>query len=218
MQTVKHVVISAAGLGSRLELDMPKCLVEVGGRKLIDYQLDLLAEIEDVRIVVGFREEEVIDHIRKIRDDVIFVRNPDYQTTTNSYSVYLGSRNLQEPFITLDGDLLIEPRSFEDFLRQCGKGKSIVGITKTKTEEAVFVEIDETEHIIAFQRERRSDFEWTGIAYLDGIKIVKDAGYIYHVIEKHLPLKAFEISCHEIDTPQDLAGAHEFLRTLETNS
>lgn len=82
MPTPKHAVISAAGLGSRLELNMPKCLVEIGGRKVIDYQLDLLREIEDLRIVVGFMEEAVISHVREIRNDVLFVRNPDYRTTS----------------------------------------------------------------------------------------------------------------------------------------
>jgi len=50
--------------------------VQVDGHTLIDYQLDLLRDVPDVRIVVGFKEEEVIEHVRKKRPDAVFVRNP----------------------------------------------------------------------------------------------------------------------------------------------
>lgn len=208
MQTIKHAVISAAGLGSRLELNMPKCLVEVGGRKIIDYQLDLLTDIEDVRVVVGFMEEAVIEYVRKIRSDVIFVRNPDYRTTTNSYSVYLASKDLKEPFISIDGDLLIKEESFKNFISHCGKGKNIIGITDSKTEEAVFIRLDEAkENITGFQQTPKTPYEWSGLAYLHDIKIMQNGGYIFKEIEKHLPLPAVNIVCHEIDTPEDLNSA-----------
>lgn len=213
MQIVEHVIISAAGMGSRLGLNIPKCLVEIEGRKLIDYQLDLLRDIPEIRIVVGFMEEAVIEHVTRIRKDVIFVRNPDYQKTTNSYSLYLASRDLKEPFISLDGDVLIDQRSFRLFVGQCGKGESIIGITKSKTEEAVFVDLDHKKNIIGFKLKPAAKFEWSGIAYFDNIAVHKDEGYVYKVIEKHLPLKSVEISCHEIDTPEDLRGAYSFLKS-----
>ncbi|UNM06417.1 MAG: NTP transferase domain-containing protein [Holosporaceae bacterium] len=76
MQPIKHAVILAAGLGSRLGLDLPKCLVEVHGKKLIEYQLNLLSEIPNVYIVVGFKEKKSWRWQKKVRPDVIFVRNP----------------------------------------------------------------------------------------------------------------------------------------------
>ena len=36
MQYPKHAVILAAGLGSRLGLNIPKCLVEIDGKKIIE--------------------------------------------------------------------------------------------------------------------------------------------------------------------------------------
>lgn len=208
MQPVKHAVISAAGLGSRLELNMPKCLVEVGPRRIVDYQLDLLKEIEDVRIVVGFMEDKVIDHVRNYRDDVIFVRNPDYRNTSNSYSLHLATRDLKEPFLAIDGDLLIEPASFRAFLSECNGNGSVVGITETKTEEAVFAELDATEQqVVGFSTEVRQPFEWCGVAYLKDVPVAKNTGFVFREIEKHLPLKSCRIACHEIDTPDDLNNA-----------
>ena len=37
MQTVENVVIAAAGMGKRLGMGIPKALVDVDGRKIIDY-------------------------------------------------------------------------------------------------------------------------------------------------------------------------------------
>ena len=89
---VKNAVICAAGLGSRLGLNVPKCLVPIGSEKLIYYLLQLVKDIENVHIVVGYKEEEVIKYVRSIRNNVVFVRNPNYNTTSNSHSLYLGSK------------------------------------------------------------------------------------------------------------------------------
>ncbi|MGY3189348.1 phosphocholine cytidylyltransferase family protein [Lysinibacillus sp. TE18511] len=212
MSIIKHAIISAAGMGTRLGMNMPKCLVEVNGRKIIDYLLELLKNIEDIRIVVGFMEEEVINYVKSIRSDVIFVRNPNFKITTNSYSVHLASKDLDEPFLIIDGDLIINKKSFENFLSNCEKKPehSLVGITKSKTEEAVFTAIkkeDNENYIKSFTREEQLDYEWSGLAYLNGIKIEKNGGYIFHELEKHLPIRCEIIECWEIDTPEDLENA-----------
>lgn len=205
MQNAKHAIISAAGLGSRLGLNIPKCLIEINGKPLIEYQLELLKGIEDVRIVVGFMEHKVIDCVRKLREDVVFVRNPDYKTTSNAFSVHLGTKDLKEPFIIIDGDLLIEKSSFDAFLNRCDGSNSIIGITKSKTEDAVFVTIDEKQKkMTKFHRTPKGEYEWTGIAYLKGIPIQKSGKYVFSEIEPHLPLAYHDIVCYEIDTPDDL--------------
>ena len=60
MSIIKHAVISAAGMGSRLGLNMPKCLLQFSGTTIIQHQLELLKDIEDIRIIVGFMEEAQI--------------------------------------------------------------------------------------------------------------------------------------------------------------
>ena len=205
---VKHAVISAAGFGSRLELNIPKCLINIGPRKVIDYQLELLRDIEDVRIVVGFMEDAVMDYVVRIRDDVLFVRNPDYQSTSNSYSLHLATKGLTAPFLTIDGDLLIDPKSFRCFLERCDGNQSIVGVTEAKSEEAVFAHLDSGEHEVrAFSLDEKSPYEWSGIAYLKNVEIEKNAGFVFREIDRFLPLPIQKIACHEIDTPEDLNNA-----------
>ena len=209
MQHIKHAVIGAAGIGSRLGLDMPKCLVPIGDKRIIDYQLMLLGSIPDVRVVVGFQEEIVIDYVRNIRPDVTFVRNPDYLTTSNSYSIYLASRHLMAPYLMIDGDLVFQVDSFYEFLAQASAGETLIGITQSKTEEAVFVECNESgKQIMRFFREPRAEYEWSGLALFNNISIRSTDQYIFEQLERYLPLKCHPIECFEIDTPDDLDRAH----------
>jgi choline kinase len=201
---IKNAIICAAGLGSRLGLDMPKCLVSIGGRPLIFHLLKALEDVPNIRIVVGFKEDEVINYVKSIRPDVIFVRNPNYFSTTNAYSLYLGSHDLSEPFLNIDGDMYITKENFQLFESEIVDNQDLIGITKSYTEDAVFVRLDEQSRVSEFSRDKISDFEWTGIAYFANVKIQSNGKYVYQELEKVLPIKACEVTCYEIDTPQDL--------------
>ncbi|MEM7573472.1 MAG: NTP transferase domain-containing protein [Bacteroidota bacterium] len=204
-QKPSTAVICVAGLGSRLGLDLPKCLVDFGRKKLIDYLLDLLTDFEEVRLVVGFKEEEVINYVRQIRKDVVFVRNPNFSTTTNSYSLYLGTSDLQQPYLTIDGDMIVDPESFKSFVDHCGGDQILLGTTRAKTDDAVFVEVDEEGLVQSFTREPISEWEWSGIAYFPAnFKVRQEGEYVYQELEPYLPFKSKAVRCWEIDTPNDL--------------
>lgn len=211
MQTIKHVIISAAGIGSRLGIDTPKCLVTVAGRKIIDYQLENLKDIDDIRVVVGFQEEKVIEHVSKVRSDAIFVRNPLYINTSTLQSIFLGAKYLNEPFLVLDGDVILERESFREFLMICQNDVPVIAITPSGTEDAVFVQtyINDNGDLFVdrFQREPKTDFEWTGIAYLKPELIKYENIYTYEALKEHVPLRASIIKCFEIDTQPDLLRA-----------
>jgi choline kinase len=201
---VDTVVICAAGLGSRLGLDTPKCLVKVGNQPLIYYLLKVLEDVKNIRIVVGFKEEEVIACVKAIRSDVVFIRNKNYMSTTNSYSLFLGSRDLSGPFVNIDGDMYLTQQNFDLFCSKINENEDLIAVTKSYTEDAVFVKLDDNQQVIAFSREKISDLEWTGIAYFSNVKISQEGKYVYQEIEKYLPVEAIEIECFEIDTPRDL--------------
>ena len=63
MQTALSVVISCAGIGSRLGLNSTKALINIDGKSLIAWQLELFKDVEDVRIVVGFQASLVIEEV-----------------------------------------------------------------------------------------------------------------------------------------------------------
>lgn len=201
---VKNAVICAAGLGSRLGLNVPKCLVPIGSKKLIYYLLQLVKDIENVHIVVGYKEEEVINYVRSIRNDIVFVRNPNYNTTSNSHSLYLGTKDFTEPYLTIDGDMILEQAEFDGFVNAIDPTQDLIGVSKAKTDDAVFTKVNEKGELVEFNRERIDEFEWCGIAYFVNVQIQSEANYIYEQIIPHLPLKSYCIECWEIDTPNDL--------------
>jgi choline kinase len=207
MSIIKHAIISAAGMGTRLGLNTPKCLLKFNGVSIIEHQLDLLKDIKDVRVVVGFMEEEVVKIVKSIRNDVIFVRNPNYQNTSNTYSISLATIGLTKPHILLDGDLLINKKSFNEFINAFDGKNSQVGITKSSTDDAVYVELNHDNEIKSFSRSKKSPHEWSGIACINNILVTKEDPYLYQILEKHLPLKAKLIECSEIDTAEDLNRA-----------
>ena len=60
-------LLLAAGKGKRIRgyTDRPKALVRVGGRPLIEYNLDMMlaAGIDRIVTVIGHRGEEVVEHL-----------------------------------------------------------------------------------------------------------------------------------------------------------
>ena len=59
----------AAGRGLRLNNlteEMPKCLIEINKKPLLDRQLEVLnsCNINDIAIVKGYKEEKILDLLR----------------------------------------------------------------------------------------------------------------------------------------------------------
>ena len=106
MRTLQHAVIAAAGFGSRLNKGIPKCLVDINGHKIIEYQLALLQDIPDVRVVVGYHANEVISFVKDIRPDVSFIVNEKFDTTSTLQSYYMGCHDIHDFFLLLDGDII----------------------------------------------------------------------------------------------------------------
>lgn len=214
MPPVRHAVIAAAGLGSRLGLGKPKCLVEVAGAGLIEHQLRLLKEIADVRVVVGFGEESVIESVLAVRRDVLFVRNAAYRSTTTVKSYADGARFLDDPCLYMDADIYFEPRSFEAFLGACEHSCPLVGITAAKTCDAVYSHLDARRHVAQFSRELPAPFEWANLVFAPPRYFEGADGAVFERLAADLPLASFEVVSYEVDREQDLSRARVFAEQL----
>ncbi|MEJ8311126.1 NTP transferase domain-containing protein [Agrobacterium larrymoorei] len=215
MSIVKHAVIAAAGLGSRLGHGKPKCLVEVEGVKILKHLLHLLDDVEDVRVVVGFEEKEVISELRKIRPDVLVVRNPGFRSTTTLHSYELGARHITGDCLFMDGDMLIEKESFKAFLQACRPNEACLAITKTKTRDAVFATVEDG-MVTSFRRDDPTTFEWANISWLPNAYFA-DIGNtpVYEQLKQFLPMRAHELVAYEIDNEQDLALAKDNIHLFQ---
>ena len=62
--------ILAAGVSRRLypeTYNTPKCLLDVGGKPIINYQLEAIQSIgiENVTMIIGYHREMLVDHVTK---------------------------------------------------------------------------------------------------------------------------------------------------------
>ena len=116
-------VILAAGVGSRLgslTKDKPKCLLKVGGKTIIDYQIESFASagINDILIVVGYQSKKVIDHCNKFKQlHISFIENSEYERTNSMYSLYLAIDKIYgQEFILCNGDMIFEHNIAADMI------------------------------------------------------------------------------------------------------
>ena len=209
MPVVENVVIAAAGMGTRLGAGRPKCLVEVGGRKIVEYQLELLRDIPHVYIVVGFCEQEVIDVVRKIRRDVIFVRNPDFQHTKTLESYYLASRVIDGKAVFMDGDMILEPASFARFLRLGAEQPFLLAVSRRISADPVYADMQTEEPLAVrdFSYTETSGYEWANAVVMDAARLSGGKIHVFEYLRRFLPAQAAVVDRMEIDTPEDLRYA-----------
>lgn len=131
-----RAIILSAGRGSRLgalTTDRPKCLIDLSGRTLLDWQLDHLAAagVDEFVIVTGFRDDQVEASLAR-RTDNLNVRtlfNPFYQVADNLGTVWVARGEFAGDCLVLNGDTIIS-QEIADKVVSAG----ISGITVTVDE------------------------------------------------------------------------------------
>lgn len=219
MQDVTNTVIAAAGLGSRIGMGMPKCMIEIGGTTILTRLItSLRSHFPIIHLVIGYREEMVIKYCLTHHRDVILVRNPDFSTTNTAYSLSKGSQHLSGKTLYLDGDLLISPESLTKFLAASRGRKILVGLTDAKSENAVFVHGDVSGDIInisGFSRNEQSNLEWANVVVGPNDLMRGAPGYVFERLIEHLPLEGHMLELAEVDTSDDLIAARCFANQLD---
>jgi choline kinase len=118
--TVEKAIILSAGKGSRLlplTAVRPKCLIELTGKSLLEWQLDALqgAGVRDIVVVTGFGED-LVDAVTALRSGVRTLFNPFYHVADNLGSVWMARSELDRDTLLLNGDTLVSPRLLERVL------------------------------------------------------------------------------------------------------
>ncbi len=117
-----QAIILAAGMGRRLgeyTKDNTKCMLPVNGVRLIDRVLTQLSKLNlnRVIIVVGYKGQNVIDHVGHRYDDVLKIEwadNPIYDKTNNIYSLSLVKDKMAEDdTLLLESDLIVDDRMLD---------------------------------------------------------------------------------------------------------
>lgn len=204
----KSVVISCAGIGSRLGLGLTKALVQINGGSLISWQLKLFKDVEDLRIVIGFQGSEIIEEVRKYRDDVVFCYNHRYFETKTGASFYLGARHANNEILEWDGDLLVHPDDVRMLLAT--PGEYICYGDKT-SEETVFVRTNDEGEVLSFSRES-GDYEWTGPACMAKRNLTYNSNNVFNMFEPLCPMRGIKVRAYDIDTYNDYIRVSDITR------
>jgi len=160
MKDYKKVIILAAGIGSRLApiTDIkPKSLVCVGGKSIIEYQIDgyLKAGLreEDIVIVAGYFSDKINEYINFKYPKVKILENSNYRTTNNMYSLYIALKYINEgksKFDTLfinNADCVYDEKLIYEFVN-CGLDNAIAIKRGVYIEESMKIELSESGNIV----------------------------------------------------------------------
>lgn len=109
--SISKAVILSAGKGSRLlplTADLPKCLIDLAGKSLLEWQLDVLqgAGVSDIVVVTGFRDH-LVDAVAAKRTGVRTLFNPFYHVADNLGSVWMAREEFAGDVLLLNGDTLV---------------------------------------------------------------------------------------------------------------
>ncbi len=117
-----QALILAAGRGSRLgdsSGGLPKSLLEIGRRPLVEHQLDALsaAGVGPVAMVVGYGADEVRERVGLKAEYVV---NAEFATTNSLYSFWLARERVKGGVVVLNCDILFDPRVLDRLLAAKG--------------------------------------------------------------------------------------------------
>ena len=142
-------VILAAGEGIRLRpftITRPKVMIPVANKPIMEYVISALSNsgIHNLIIVVGYKKESVMDYFEDGQDfgaNIRYVEQAQQLGTANA--IKRVSRYIDDKFLVLNGDNLIESSAILDLLEDgSANGTSILTVTKEQTEGYGVVKTD----------------------------------------------------------------------------
>ncbi len=105
-------IILAAGMGTRISRfidERPKCMVDIGGKTLIRYTVDLLKSkgVSEIVIAVGYKADCIKEELKDC--EVKFAYNPFFDVTNGIASMWFARDFLDnEETIVMSGDVYLE--------------------------------------------------------------------------------------------------------------
>ncbi len=113
MTEITQAFIFAAGRGERMKPltdSIPKPLVQIKGKAIIDYTIEKLDKITSIKkiIINGFYlADQIEDHIKKLRNSkIIFSRETEKIETGGGLVFAKDKIDLNKPLLTINGDIL----------------------------------------------------------------------------------------------------------------
>jgi len=201
-------IILAAGVARRLyplTYTIPKCLLEVGNKTILDRQLEALKSsgITDIIMVVGYYRESIIGHLRDNFPDINceFVINHHYFETNTAYSLHLCSNLIKDqPFALMNADVLYPQEVLSRVIQSSHDTVLAVEIKPCGREEVKVVEGDQN-RLVAIGKELIEDNslgEFIGVAKFSSEFSTAFQNSLDHLITAGGTADYFEAAIHPL--------------------
>jgi len=193
-------IIVAAGTGSRLgELtkDKPKCMVNIAGRPLINYQLEVLksCNIDDISIIAGYKYEKIP------KKDINLFINENYASTNMVYTLFCAKEilNSNHDILLSYGDIIYTKKLVENITNKNFEVNVAVDTLWKKywesrmenpLEDAETLKLDSNKNILEIGKKTNS-FKDIEAQYIGLIKIRSDVAKKLFNIYQELDQKVF---------------------------
>ena len=156
-------VILAAGMAKRLRPltdTKPKCLLEVGGKTLLQRTVDAMATagINEFVVVTGYRGNMIRDFltIHYPQFTIRFLDNVDYANNNNIYSLWMAGQIVRgQAFLLMDSDILCDPAAV---VRIASEPEAALAVNRHELgEEEMKVVVDNQMHITEISKTCRPE-------------------------------------------------------------
>ncbi len=110
-------IIIGAGRGERLmplTTDAPKCLAEIGGKRILDWALEAFdsAGIREVVFIGGYQ----IEKVRSAYPSLTFCHNSEWEQNNIIASLFVAESHFSDGFVCSYADILFRPRIIQDLV------------------------------------------------------------------------------------------------------
>jgi choline kinase len=230
-------VILAAGMAKRLRPltdEKPKCLLEVGGKTLLQRTVDAMisAGVKEFVVVTGYRAEMIREFltVNYPLSTINFIDNPDYEHNNNIFSLWLAMQQLHgSEVLLMDSDILCDPEAVRRVARKTNPALAMQ--QHELGEEEMKIVVDEAGRITEISKTcspadaigesvgiEKMTSAYTEAIYQELRKMILDENLIdifyERAFERLIPqghtfevVDTTDLFSYELDTPEDLEKA-----------
>ena len=194
-------VICAAGFGTRLKLNIPKAMAMINGKRIIDYQIKALKNYEEIYVVVGYRSNIIIEHLKKY-SNIKYIVNSDPDLGI-MHTMRLISNEIDELTLILDGDIIINdeiPLYNHEF----------IGISAPVYHNQISSKADKEK--ISINDFRMSDKDSANIFCTNPRNHEWNTEYTCETLSRSLPKPFIRFDSFKIITPEDKNESYTWLK------
>lgn len=167
-----RALILAAGRGTRISRYLsgnPKCTVDIGNKKLIQYTVNLLKsrDITEIGIVLGYRQDVIKNVLRN--EKVKFFYNPFFDVTNSIASAWFAKDFFaQEDTLIMNGDVFMEETLLDEIIQT--QQSPVLFADVTRREEADYKFFHQNGVLLKYGKDLRleeTSSEYIGVAKMD---------------------------------------------------